>query len=98
MKESTTAPTKTEAVLSSCSSEKLVATVEASTLECKQLERRIKELESRIKDNCVAISGSLENDILKIMSTSQNLDTTPPPPPPPQHEVRLKAANKAFAK
>ena len=92
-KKSTTAPAKTTAPLSSCSSEKLVTTVKASPrLECKQLEGRIKELESRIKDHGVAISESLENDILKIMS-SQNLDATPPP-----HEILLGATNRAFAK
>ena len=53
-----------------------MATVKASRLECKQLEGRIKELETKIKDDGVGISGSLENDILKIMG-GQNLEATP---------------------
>ena len=75
-KKTTAAPTKSKAPLSSCSSEKLVATVKASGLECKQLEGRIKELESKIKNHGVEISGTLENDILKITS-GQNLEATP---------------------
>ena len=50
--------------------------MKASRLECKQLEGRIKELEAKIKDDGVGISGSLENDILKIMG-GQNLEATP---------------------
>ena len=73
-KKTTAAPAKSKAPLSSCSSEKLVAAVKASRLECKQLEGRIKELESKIKNHGVEISGTLENDILKIMS-SQNPPT-----------------------
>ena len=75
-KKTTAAPAKSKAPLSSCSSEKLVATVKASRLECKQLEGRIKELESKIKNHGVEISGTLENNILKIMS-GQNLEATP---------------------
>ena len=48
----------------------------SSCKECKQLETRIKELESKIKNHGVEISGTLENDILKIMS-GQNLEATP---------------------
>ena len=75
-KKTTSIPAKSKAPLTSCSSEKLVATVKASRLECKQLEGRIKELEAKIKDDGVGISGSLENDILKIMG-GQNLEATP---------------------
>ena len=50
--------------------------MKASRLECKQLEGRIKELEAKINDDGVGISGSLENDILKIMG-GQNLEATP---------------------
>ena len=75
-KKTTTTPAKSKAPLSSCSSGKLVATVKASRLECKQLEGRIKELESKIRNHGVEISGTLENDILKIMS-GQNLEATP---------------------
>ena len=55
---------------------KLVATVKASRIECKHLESRLKELESRIKDDGVGVSGTLENDILKIMG-GQNFEATP---------------------
>ena len=41
-----------------------------------QLESRLKELEARIKDDGVGISGALENDILKIMG-GQNFEATP---------------------
>ena len=50
--------------------------MKASRIECKQLESRLKELEARIKDDGVGISGALENDILKIMG-GQNFEATP---------------------
>ena len=75
-KKVTSAPAKCKAPLASCSSEKLVTTMKASRLECKQLEGRVKELEAKITDDGVGISGSLENDILKIMG-GQNLKATP---------------------
>ena len=74
-KKTSTVPAKSNAPLASCSSEKLVATVKASRVECKQLESRLKELEARIKDDGVGISGALENDILKIMG-GQNFEAT----------------------
>ncbi|CAB4000020.1 Hypothetical predicted protein [Paramuricea clavata] len=55
--------------------EKLVATVKASRLGCKQLESRIKELKVRITDYGLGINGALENDILKIMS-GQHLESS----------------------
>ena len=75
-KKTSTVPAKSNALLASCSSEKLVATVKASRVECKQLESRLKELEAKIKDDGVGISGALENDILKIMG-GQNFEATP---------------------
>ena len=53
-----------------------MATVKATRLGYKQLEDRLKELEGRIKDDGVAVSGATENDILNIMS-GQNLEATP---------------------
>ena len=75
-KKTSTVPAKSNAPLASCSSEKLVATVKASRVECKQLESRLKELEARIKDDGVGISGALKSDILKIMG-GQNFEATP---------------------
>ena len=75
-KKTSSAPAKSKAPLASCSSEKLVATVKATRLGYKQLENRLKELEGRIKYDGVAVSGAIENDILKIMS-GQNLEATP---------------------
>ena len=75
-KKTSSAPAKSKAPLASCSSEKLVATVKATRLGYKQLENRLKELEGTIKDDGVAVSGTIENDILKITS-GQNLEATP---------------------
>jgi hypothetical protein len=74
--KTTGAPAKSKAPLTSCSSEKLVATVKSTRLQCKQLEDRIAVLEERIKEDGVGVSGALENDILKIMG-GQNLEATP---------------------
>ena len=69
-------PAKSKASLSSCGPDKLRATVKATRLECKQLEDRVKELETRINEDGVSISETLEKDILKIMG-GQNLEATP---------------------
>ena len=69
-------PAKSKASLAACGPEKLVATVKAPRLECKQLEDRIKQLEARIKEDGVGISETLEKDILKIMG-GQGLEATP---------------------
>ena len=71
-----TAPAKPKAPLSACGSEKLIATVKASRLACKQLEDRLEQLEAHIKKHGVGVSDSLEKDILKIMG-GQNLEATP---------------------
>ena len=69
-------PAKHKAPLTACGPEKLVATVKASRLVCKQLQDRMGQLEANIKKDGVGISDSLEKDILKIMS-GQNLEATP---------------------
>lgn len=75
-KKVSSAPAKSKASLSACGPEKLRATVKASRLECKQLEERLKQLEARINEDGVAISQTLEKDILTIMG-GKNLDATP---------------------
>ncbi|CAB4028143.1 Transposable element P transposase [Paramuricea clavata] len=45
-------------------------------LQCKQLDDRVKELETRMKKDGVSICETLEKDILKIMG-GQNLEATP---------------------
>ncbi len=55
---------------------KLIATVKASRLACKQLEDRVEQLEVHIKKDGVGVSDALEKDILKIMG-GQNLEATP---------------------
>ena len=67
---------KSEASLSACGPDKLRATVKATRLECKQLEDRVKELETRINEDGVSTSETVEKDILKIMG-GQNLEATP---------------------
>ena len=75
-KKVSTAPAKPKAPLSACGSEKLIATVKASRLACKQLEDRVEQLEAHIKKDGVGVSDALEKDILKIMG-GQNLEATP---------------------
>ena len=69
-------PAKSRASLAACGPEKLIATVKASRIQCKQLEDKVRLLEERIKKDGVGISDALENDILKIMG-GQNLECTP---------------------
>ena len=69
-------PAKSKASLSACGPDKLRATVKATRLQCKQLEDRVKELETRINEDGVSISETLEKDILKIMG-GQNLEAAP---------------------
>ena len=70
------APAKSQAPLSACGSEKLIATVKASRIACKRLEDRVEQLEAQIKKARVIISDSLEKDILMIMG-EQNLEAIP---------------------
>lgn len=67
---------KSRASLPACGPEKLVATVKASRIQCKQLEDKVRLLDEIIKKDGVGISDALENDILKIMG-GQNLECTP---------------------
>ena len=60
-------PAKSKASLAACGPEKLRATVQATRLECKQLQDRLKHLQTKIEKDGVGISASLETDLLKIM-------------------------------
>lgn len=62
--------------LAACGAEKLRATVQVTRLECKQLQDRLKHLQTKIEKEGVGISASLETDLLKIMG-GQNLESTP---------------------
>ncbi len=69
-------PAKSKAPLSACGQEKLRVTVEATRLENKQLNERLKSLQDKIEKDGIGISDKLERDLLKIMS-GQNLEATP---------------------
>ena len=69
-------PAKPKASLSACGQEKLRATVISTRLQVKDLEDRLQELQLKIEKQGIGISGSIEKDILMIMS-GQNLDATP---------------------
>lgn len=69
-------PAKPKASLASCGAEKLRATVKATRLECKELEKRLQNLEKSIEKDGLGVSESTEKDILKIMA-GQNLEATP---------------------
>ena len=70
------APAKDKAPLAACGAEKLRATVVAQRLQCKDLEAKVKDLQSQIEKHGVSVSESLEKDLLTIMS-GQNLEATP---------------------
>ena len=67
---------KSKASLAACGTEKLRATVQATRLECKELQERLKHLQTKIEKDGVEISASLETDLLKMMG-GQNLESTP---------------------
>ena len=69
-------PAKSKASLAACGTEKLRATVQATRLECKELQERLEHLQTKIEKDGVEISASLETDLLKIMG-GQNLESTP---------------------
>jgi hypothetical protein len=70
------APAKDKAPLAACGAKKLRATVIAQRLHCKDLEAKVKDLQSQIEKHGVSVSESLEKDLLTIMS-GQNLEATP---------------------
>ena len=69
-------PAKSKASLAACGAEKLRATVQATRLECKQLQDRLKHLQTKIEKDGVGVCASLETELLKIMG-GQNLKSTP---------------------
>jgi hypothetical protein len=69
-------PAKSRAPLSACGPEKLKATVQATRVECKQLEDHLQEMQRKIEQEGVGVSRSLETDLLKIMGR-QSLEATP---------------------
>lgn len=75
-KKASSTPAKAKASLAACGPEKLRATVKSTTLQCKQLEDKLQELQTKIENDGVGISESLEKDLLKIMG-GQNLEATP---------------------
>ena len=70
------APAKDKAPFAACGAKKLRATVIAQRLHCKDLEAKVKDLQSQIEKHGVSVSESLEKDLLTIMS-GQNLEATP---------------------
>ena len=60
-------PARSKASLSACGPEKLRATVIETRLKCKTLEAKLELLQSKIGEEGVGVSESLEKDLLKIM-------------------------------
>ena len=67
---------KDKAPLAAFGAEKLRPTIIAQRLHCKNLEAKVKDLQSQIEKYGVSVSESLEKDLLTIMS-GQNLESTP---------------------
>ena len=70
------APARDRAPLAACGAEKLRTTVIAQRLHCKDLEAKVKVLQSQIEKHGVNVSEPLKKDLLAIIS-GQNLDATP---------------------
>ena len=70
------APAKPKASLEACGPEKLRATVKSTRLQVKELEVRLKDLQTKIEQQGIGVSEGLEKDILKIMG-GQSLEATP---------------------
>ena len=87
------APAKDKAPLSRCSAEKLRATVVESRLECSVLKAKVKSMQAQIENDSIAVSETLEKDVLTIMG-GQNLETTPHMKFFWEQQVRLRQANK----
>ena len=63
-KKISSTPANGKAALAACGAEKMRATVKLTMLQCKQLEDKIQELETRIAKDTVGVSESLEKDLL----------------------------------
>ena len=88
-------PAKRKASLAACGQEKLRATVKETRLQCKNLEDELQKLQSKIDEDGVSISDSLEKDLLKIMGGGgQNLEATPHMKFFWQEQMKLLQANK----
>ena len=66
------------------------ATVIETRLKCKTLEAKLKLLQSKIDEDGVDVSKSLEKDLLKIMGGGTKYGSYP------THEILLARADKAF--
>ena len=60
-------PLKDNAPLSSCSKERLVATVQKQRLTCEELESQIQQMKTEIEQNSITINKDVENDLLQIL-------------------------------
>ena len=69
-------PAKSKASLQACGPDKLRATVRSTRLQVKDLEDRLQQMQTKIEQQGIGISESLEKDILKIMG-GQSLEATP---------------------
>ena len=87
------APAKDKAPLGHCSAEKLRATVVESRLECSLLEAKVKSMQAQIENDSIAVSETLEKDVLSITG-GQNLQTTPHMKFFWEQQVKLQQANK----
>ena len=87
------APAKDKAPLSRCSAEKLRATVVESRLECSVLKAKVKSVQAQIENDSIAVSETLEKDVLTIMG-GQNLETTTHMKFFWEQQVCLRQANK----
>ena len=64
-----------------------------SRLECSVLEAKVKSMQAQIENDSIAVSETLEKDVLTIMG-GQNLETTPHMKFFWEQQVRLRQANK----
>ena len=71
-----TVPAKDKAPLSACSQSKLVATVKASRLKCRDLENQDMKIKQEIYSNGLDVSDNLHKDITSIVGNSK-LNATP---------------------
>ena len=71
-----TVPAKDKAPLSACSQSKLVATVKASRLKCRDLENQDMKIKQELYSNGLDVSDNLHKDITSIVGNSK-LNATP---------------------